>query len=133
MKLYTAKLSPYAARCRMQIYAKNLPIEFIEAFTEVSKEQVSLLNPMGKIPIFEDGDMIIPESEIICEYLEDRFPDKPLRPQDPSARATMRLLSRISDWYVLAPLLPLFAHLSRKRRDPAVVDRQLGEIDRGLK
>ena len=74
MKFYNAMLSPFAARCRMLIYAKGLEVEFSEAWGDFSKEQLSLINPMGKVPVLEDGDLVLPESETICEYLEDRFP-----------------------------------------------------------
>jgi len=133
MKLYTAQLSPFAARCRMQIYAKQLSVEFVEAGSGVSKEQICSMNPMGKIPVLEDEGTFVAESEVICEYLEERFPGTPLLPADPRDRARVRLLNRVADLYVFAPLAPLFAHLSRKRRDPLVVERQCAEIEDGLR
>lgn len=132
MQLYTAQLSPFAARCRMQIYAKQLSVEFVEFGSGVGKEQICTMNPMGKIPVLEDEGSFIPESEVICEYLEERFPEPSLLPADPRLRARARLLNRVADLYVFAPLAPLFAHLSRKRRDPLVVERQLAEIQGGL-
>jgi glutathione S-transferase len=117
MKFYNAMLSPFAARCRMLIYAKGLEVEFSEAWGDFSKEQLSLINPMGKVPVLEDGDLVLPESETICEYLEDRFPEPALRPESPQARARMRLLGRLTDLYVFETLSPLFGHLSRKSRD----------------
>jgi glutathione S-transferase len=132
MKFYNAMLSPFAARCRMLIYAKGLEVEFSEAWGDFSKEQLSLINPMGKVPVLEDGDLILPESETICEYLEDRFPEPAMRPESPQARARMRVLSRLTDLYVFEALSPLFGHLSRKSRDQAVVDRQLGALAKGL-
>lgn len=132
MKLYNAMLSPFAGRCRMLIYAKGLEIELVEAYAEVSKEEVAAMNPMGKIPILEDGDLILPESDAICEYLEDRFPESALRPADHAQRARVRMLSRMADYYVFESLAPLFAHLSRKHRDQAVVDTQLAALERGL-
>jgi glutathione S-transferase len=132
MKLYNAMLSPFAGRCRMQIYAKNLQVEFVEAYGEVSKEQLALINPMGKIPVLEDGDLILPESGAINEYLEDRFPEPALLPSDPAERARVRMLCRMADFYIFDALAPLFAHLSRKHRDQDVVDRQLAALQRGL-
>ena len=132
MKLYTAMLSPFAARCRMAIYAKGLEVEFAEAWGDFSREELAAKNPMTKIPVLEDGEFVLPESETICEYLEDRFPDPPMRPKSPEARARMRLLSRMTDFYVFEPLSPLFGHLSRKTRVQEVVDRQLAALGRGL-
>lgn len=133
MKFYNAMLSPFAARCRILIYAKGLEVEFSEAWGDFSKEHLSLINPMGKVPVLEDGELVLPESETICEYLEDRFPEPAMRPDSPEARARMRLLSRLTDLYVFEALSPLFAHLSRKTRDQAVVDRQLKALAKGLK
>jgi glutathione S-transferase len=132
MKLYNAMLSPFAGRCRMQIYAKGLQVEFVEAYGQVSKEELAVMNPMGKIPVLEDGDLILPESGAICEYLEERFPEPPMLPADSAERARVRMLCRMADFYVFDSLAPLFAHLSRKHRDQAVVDRQLAAIERGL-
>lgn len=132
MKLYTAKLSPFAARCRMQIYAKQLDVELVEYPHGVSKDELIAMHPMGKIPILAVGDAILPESETICEYLEDRGEGPAMRPPDDLDRARMRLLSRVSDFYVFEPLSPLFAHLSRKYRDQDVVDAGLADIARGL-
>ncbi len=133
LKLYTAKLSPYAARCRMQVYAKRLDVEFVEYPADVSKQDILALSPIGKIPILTVGANVIPESEAICEYLEDLSDDLPLRPVDSVARARMRLLTRIADLYVFAPLSPLFAHLSRRHREQAIVDAGLAQLDKGLR
>jgi glutathione S-transferase len=133
MKLFNAMLSPFAARCRIQIYAKGLDVEFAEAWGEFSREELVKKNPMTKVPVFEDGDLVLPESETICEYLEDRFPDPSLRPENIEDRARMRLLSRVVDFYVFESMTPLFAHLSRKTRDQEIVDRQLKALDKGLR
>jgi len=132
MKLYNAMLSPFAARCRMQIYAKGLEVEFAEAWDDFTREQLALINPMTKVPVLEDGELVLPESDTICEYLEDRFPEPALRPESCEARAKMRLLSRLTDFYVFEALSPLFGHLSRKYRDQEVVDRQLAAMEKGL-
>jgi glutathione S-transferase len=52
---------------------------------------------------------------VICEYLEDAFPEPPLRPADPVARATMRTLSRICDFYLVMAMVPLFAFSAQRR------------------
>lgn len=132
MKLYTAKLSPFAARCRMQIYAKQLDVELVEYPHGVTKDELIAMHPMGKIPILAVGDTILPESDTICEYLEDCSDGIPMRPSDNLERARMRMLSRIADLYVFEPLSPLFAHLSRKYRDQDVVDAGLAQIAKGL-
>jgi glutathione S-transferase len=49
------------------------------------------LNPYGKVPVLVDGDAVVYESAIIDEYLEERYPVVPLMPQDPLARARVRI------------------------------------------
>jgi glutathione S-transferase len=56
-------------------------------------------NPLGKVPVLEeDGGLILPESEVIMEYLEERFPEPALWPSDPAERALGRLwMQRFDD------------------------------------
>lgn len=49
------------------------------------------LNPYGKVPVLVDGDAVVYESAIIDEYLEERYPEVPLMPKDPLARARIRI------------------------------------------
>ena len=133
MKLYTARLSPFAARCRMQIYAKELAVELLEYPTAISREDIARASPIAKIPVLLDGDRVIPESDTICTYLEECFPEPSLLAETAAERARMRLLCRIADLYIMAPLTPLFAHLSRKHRDQKVVDDGIEQLLAGLK
>jgi len=56
-------------------------------------------NPMGKIPVLLDGELVLPESDVILGYLEDRFPTPSLFPGDATRRAHVRLLTRLLDTY----------------------------------
>lgn len=132
MQLVTAKLSPFAARCRMLIYTKNLDIELVEYPKQISKDSLRARSPMGKVPLLIDGGLELPESEAICEYLEDQYPAMPMRPDDAGERARMRAINRIADLYVFDPLSGLFPHLSRKYRDDTVVNECLTALERGL-
>ena len=49
------------------------------------------LNPYGKVPVLVDGDAVVYESAIIDEYLEEQYPEAPLMPKDPLARARIRI------------------------------------------
>lgn len=128
MKLYNADLSPYAARVRMAAYAKG-----IDLATELPPEGMKspsylALNPMGKVPtlVLDDG-TALPESQVICEYLEDRFPTPSLRGADPETAAQARLLARIVDIYLAASQAPLYAQLRAAERDPAVIAKALAD------
>jgi len=128
VKLYNANLSPWTTPCRIQIYAKGLPVEMVTPPGGTASEEFKRKNPLGKIPALEVDGAVIPESAVICEYLEDAFPERPLRPADPLARAKMRLLVRLHDLYLSPPLYALFSQLDLATRDPALVKEKLTEL-----
>jgi glutathione S-transferase len=129
VKLYNVALSPFAARCRIQIYAKGLPIELVEPPGGLGSESYKKLNPTGKVPALQlDDGFVLPESAVIGEYLEDRHPEPALRPADPLARARMRLLVHFADLYFVPPLVALFGQVSPAQRDAKVVSERLEEL-----
>jgi glutathione S-transferase len=128
VKLYQMDLSPFAARCRLQIYAKGLNIEFADPPGGLGSDEYKRINPTGKVPALEVDGSVLPESLVICEYLEDRFPDPALRPAADLDRARMRLLSQLADLYVMPPLTELFGQTDPKTRDAQVVSGKLDEL-----
>lgn len=132
--LYGAYISPFFARVVIQIEAKTLDIETAPPVGGGMKSEEYLkLNPIGKIPTFVDGHVTIPESAVICEYLEDTYPQKPLRPAIAADRAKAMLINRVFDLYVIEPLLLLFQNLNPAERNQAVVDLGLANTMEGLK
>ncbi len=78
MKLYQTDLSPFASRCRIQIYAKGIEgIECCPPPGGISSDEYKTHNPTGKMPALEVDGHVLSESEVICEYLEDRYPNWP--------------------------------------------------------
>ena len=126
MKLYQTYTSPFPTRVRLVLYAKGLTPEIIEppgfhATTE-SKGDYFTINPIGRVPaLVTDDGRALPESEVICEYLEDAYPDPPTLPPDPWGRAQVRLISRLCDFYLVMAMRPLFtaSGMSRRRWDRA--------------
>jgi glutathione S-transferase len=139
LKLYQTYLSPFPTRVRLLIYAKGLDVEIVEPSgfhgDPAGKGDYLGVNPIGRVPalVLDDG-RVLPESEVICEYLEDAYPDPSLRPADPWDLARMRLLSRVSDIYVVMAMLPLFTMVALPPRDwdPKRVRRQLRETRTAL-
>ncbi len=108
MRLHSSKLSPWGQRVWMQIRLKELPIERVGAAGGSLRSPEHLaINPLGKVPVLVDGELAVPESEVICEYLEDKFPTSSLRGAPGEDAARVRLISRICDLYVLPPLAGL--------------------------
>ena len=101
LKLYSGDLSPYSAKVRMQIYAKGLDIA-LERPTGFGTQDWWKTSPIGRIPALrlEDGD-IIPESEVISEYLEEVFPEPRLLGATPRETAAIRTVSRLADIYLM--------------------------------
>ena len=93
MKLYTHPLSPASQKVRLVLAEKNLEWERHDVDLP-NKENLESwyreLNPLGMLPTLIDGDTVINESSVICEYLEDKFPKPSLRPADLGPRARMR-------------------------------------------
>jgi glutathione S-transferase len=138
MKLWQTYLSPFPTRVRLVMYAKGLDIPLVEPggiHDRSGKGDYLTINPLGRVPTLElDDGRTLPESEVICEYLEDLYPEPTLRPADPWARAQVRLISRLCDFYLVFAMVPLFtaSGMSRKTWDVAKIDAALAEVKKSL-
>ena len=129
MKLYNANLSNFASKCRLAIYEKNAPVELVPIPGDDLKSPAYLkIYPMGKTPALEVNGQIIGESEVISEYLEEKFPEKPLLPRDPEGRARSRGISRFHDLYLEPPLRALFPQVQAKEKDTKLIGEKLAEM-----
>lgn len=93
LELYTHPMSPCAQKVRIVLAEKGLDWEKRHvnlAEKENLRPEYLKLNPLGVVPTLVDGGKPVIESSIICEYLEDRFPDPELRPDNPYHTAQMR-------------------------------------------
>ena len=96
MKLYSADLSPYSARVRMQIYAKGIEDIVFELPEHWGMPKFRERFPIGRIPVLDvDGDLM-PESEVIAEYLEEIHPEPSLLGTNARETAHIRTLARIA-------------------------------------
>jgi glutathione S-transferase len=132
MKLYSENSSPFSAPVRVAIYAKGLNIEIEPPPGGLLSAKFHAINSLGTIPclILEDGSPL-PESAAILEYLEDKFPEPPLRPPGPEARARVRLLQRIGELQIMTPLVELSRQADPARRDASAA-LWLTRLIRGL-
>jgi glutathione S-transferase len=102
--LYTSARCPYAARARIALAEKGLPYDAVEIDLEDRPAWLYLKNPTGTVPVLEEDEgLVLPESQVILEYLDERFPEPPLLPPDPAERALARLVmgrfDKLSDAY----------------------------------
>jgi glutathione S-transferase len=97
MELYDNPFSPYAFKVRAALYEKNAPHEKREIRTRADHATIARVNPRVEVPALVVDGTVICDSKVICAYLEERFPDPPLLPRDPLARARCRYLELKSD------------------------------------
>ena len=126
--LYTAERCPFAARVRIVLAEKGLDYDAVEIDLDDRPAWLYEKNPRGKVPVYEeDGGLVLPESWVIMEYLEERYPEPALWPADPAERALGRLwLDRFDDrlgdaYYVL-----------RRGDGSEQLEAKLAELDRAL-
>src|SRR3989338_2569878 len=103
MTLFSGSLDPYSHQVRMVLAEKGVTVDIISVDLNDPPEDLIDLNPYQSLPTLVDRDLVLYESRIILEYLDERFPHPPLLPVYPVARARCRLMMfRIEqDWYPL--------------------------------
>ncbi len=125
MTLYSSPSCYQSHRTRLVLAEKNISIDVIDVEGGNLPEDLLDLNPYHNLPTLVDRDLVLYDSRVIIEYLDERFPHPPLMPVDPVSRAQFRLaLYRIErDWYTLADELQNFTD----RKQAARVRKQLEE------
>jgi stringent starvation protein A len=126
--LYDADRCPYCARVRILLAEKQVPYDTVVVDLDDRPAWIYEKNPLGRVPVLEEDEFVLPESAVINEYLEERYPEPPLLPADPADRAAARLLvfrfDRIGDAYYA---------LRRGQEDARPrFYRRLGELDSRL-
>src|ERR1700681_2397441 len=103
MTLFSAPDQPYSHRTRIVLAEKGVEIDIINVVPGRYPEDLLDLNPYHSLPTLVDRDLVLYDSRVIIEYLDERFPHPPLMPVDPVTRAQFRLaLYRVErDWYGL--------------------------------
>ena len=100
LELYHHGSSACAAKVRFALEEKGLEWQghYVDILKgeQFSKEYLAL-NPKGVVPLLIDDGLVIPESTIICEYLEDRFPEPALMPGEAAGRAQVRAWTKLVD------------------------------------
>ena len=89
--LYDAARCPYCARVRIVLAEKNVEHEVVAVDLSDRPAWLYEKNPLGKVPVIEEDTFVLPESAVIMEYLEERYPEPALLPADAAERALARL------------------------------------------
>jgi stringent starvation protein A len=93
LRLYDAARCPYCARARIVLAEKGVEYETVEIDLSDRPTWLYEKNPIGKVPVLEEDSFVLPESEAIMEYLEERFPEPALLPASLEERALARFRS----------------------------------------
>ncbi len=133
MKIFEVAVSPFAVRVRIAVYAKGLNAEFAPPPDGFGSEAFRKITPLGKVPtlVCDDG-TVIAESAVINEYLEDTYPEPSLLPPDCKVRARARMVTQMTDAYVFAAYLPLFAIAKAEGKASRAVVTGMVAVNRGL-
>ena len=99
LALYHNDMSSCAQKVRLTLAEKGLEWQSrqLDLRPASIRRMVLQAQPTRVVPTLIDGDIVVPESTVIIEYLDDRFPDPPLKPADPFGRARMRLWTKQLD------------------------------------
>ena len=91
MTLYSGTTCPFSQRCRIVLYEKGMDFQIVDVDLFNKPEDLAVMNPYNQVPVLVERDLILYESNIINEYIDDRFPHPQLMPADPVMRARARL------------------------------------------
>jgi RNA polymerase-associated protein len=91
MVLYSGTICPFSHRCRFVLFEKGMDFEIRDVDLYNKPEDIGVMNPYAQVPILVERDLILYESNIINEYIDERFPHPQLMPGDPVDRARVRL------------------------------------------
>ena len=116
MTLYSGITCPFSHRCRFVLFEKGMDFEIKDIDTFNKPEDLAVINPYNQVPVLVERDLILYESNIINEYLDERFPHPQLMPADPVMRGRGRLvLFRLEK--------ELFAHVATLE-NPAATNKE---------
>ena len=92
MNLYSGTTDPFSHRCRIVLFEKGMDFQVIDVDLYNKPEDIAVINPHNRVPVLVDRDLVLYESNIINEYIDERFPHPQLMPPDPILRARARQL-----------------------------------------
>ena len=128
LTLYDAARCPYCARVRIVLSEKDVEFEAIEIDLSDRPAWIYEKNSTGRVPIVEEDAWLLPESAVIMEYLEERYPEPALLAADPADRALARLWIFRHDAFTK----PYYALRRGEEGAAARFDEELARLDAAL-
>ena len=138
IKLYDYPQCPFCRKVRIVLAEKGIEYERILVDLrkkEQKKEDFLKLNPYGKVPVLVDNDVLIYESSIINEYLDEKYPNPPLMPSNFAARAKVRILVDFCESHFYPPWYNIYREITFKtehERNDDLIEKSKNEIKEHL-
>ena len=135
LKLCGFHISNYHNKVRIALLEKGVPFEEDAGCKPSQKDEFLQRSPIGKVPFLElDDGRRLSESEVIFEYLEDAYPQKPLLPKDPFERAKVRELVKFMELHVELVARRLYGDVFFKRpASPETKEAVAKDLAKGLR
>jgi glutathione S-transferase len=134
MKVIGSFVSPYVRKVLACLHLKGLAYEIDPITAFFGGEEFERLSPLRRIPVLIDGDFALTDSSVICAYLEEAYPGRPLLPAGARDRARARWLeeygdTRLGDVFIWGLFYPKFVHpaIFGEPGDQARIDETLAE------
>jgi len=131
--LHGVSASPFVRKTRLALAEKGISYELEPVMPFSVGDDFRKISPLGKIPVWQEGDFALPDSSCIIAYLERRHPDPPLYPEDPQSFGRALFYEEYADTRLVETIGPIFLQRVVNKRvfkqepDEALVARQLDE------
>lgn len=107
-KILGASASPFVRKVRVAMAEKSLPYELVPVMPFGVSAEFKQKSPLGKIPVYEDGDFVLPDSSCILAYLERAHPAPALTPSDPKLYGRALFLEEYADTKLMEAVAAVF-------------------------
>lgn len=132
MKVIGSFVSPYVRKVLACLELKGLAYEVDPITAFFGNDEFEKLSPLRRIPVLIDGDVVLPDTSVICEYLDEGYPGRPLLPDNVKMRARARWLeeyadTRLGDVFIWGLFYPKFVQpmIWNEQGDPARIEKTL--------
>ena len=130
-KIHGANASPFVRKTRVVLAEKGIDYELIPLIPFNVSAEFKKISPLGKIPVYQEGDYTLPDSSCICAYLERVHPEPAMYPKDPKQYGKALFYEEYADSKLVESLGPVFfqrvivAKLMKGKTDEKVVQEKL--------